>query len=153
MHSSRINSTKILQEMHSRTLLLLFSLWMVFSSSFFYTNNLFLQYVLIWSKIDPKWFCLWGKQTEKIRTAMSGRGGKVSVADFSRCHGNRTFKEFWWEQQAKRGWLQGRQFVTPLVRLWLHTHTSNVVYSFIWITVLSHHGPSVRGCVRVVSVL
>lgn len=63
MHSDSNNSIKqIQQKEHGGVLLLLFPRCMFF---FFSPNNLFLHYVLILSQIDPKCFCLWGKQTEK----------------------------------------------------------------------------------------
>lgn len=77
---------------------------------------------------------------------------------FSRYHGNRSFKEFWWEQQAKEGWLQGRQFVTPIAGAKESdcVHTSIVIYSSLCTKsaktqfFLFHHGPSNEGWVNAV---
>lgn len=159
MHSDRINSTKIQTGTQQNISSFILSVYVI---SYFFQNNLFLHYVLILSQIDPKWFCLWGKQREKWELLSQEDKKKILAADFSRCHGNRTFKEFWWEQQAKRGWLQGRQFITSTARTTqsdcAHIHNHCVVF-FIWTTVkkntafLPHRDPSVRGWESAVIVL
>lgn len=93
-------------------------------------NNLFLHYVLILSEIDPKCFCLWGKQTEKMRIAISGRKKNLS-SRFFKVPWQQSIQKNFDENSRQRRWLQGRQFVTPIARATESdcTHTSIVASS------------------------
>lgn len=121
-HSNRINSTKIQQKVHGRILFMIIQCMLFFASK----QSIF----TLCANLVSNCFCLWGK-TEKKWELLSQERKETQQQIFQGTMATEHSKEFWWEQQAKRGWLQGRQFVTPIARATESdcTHTCIVPYS------------------------
>lgn len=124
-HSNRINPTKNPPaEGSQQNITFLFSDCMLSSRP---PNNLFLYYLLILSKIDSKWFCLWGEEggEKKWNLPSEERKKKITAAHFSRYHGNGTFKILSLMRTAGRERLITRETICysfgESLGDWLHT--------------------------------
>lgn len=122
-------------------------------------NNLFLYYRLILSKIDSKWFCLWGEEGgKKMKFAIWGKEKKkITAAHFSRYHGNGTFKILSLMRTAGRerlitreticysfgeslgDWLHTLFFSLSLSHTGTHTHTRTQRDRFFMWTAVKNH--------------
>lgn len=159
MHSDRINSTKIQTGTQQNISSFILSVYVISS---FFQNNLFLHYVLILSQIDPKWFCLWGKQREKWEL--------LSQEDKKKNLSSRFFKVPW-QQNIQRILMRtaGKErlitretiyyFNSKGNTVWLRTHTQSLCcflhlnHSEKNTAFLPHRDPSVRGWESAVIVL
>lgn len=108
---------------------------------YIFLYGVFLHGVLI---LPPKW-----SQSVFVSEVGRHRGARIPISGkksqqhiFQGTMATEHSKEFWWEQQGKRGWWQGRQFVTPIARATEPDCTrKHCAIVLIWTIVQKHCSP------------
>lgn len=110
-------------------------------------NNQFLHYVLIWSQIDPKWFCLWGKQTEKWELLSQEEKEKRKKENHSR-----RFFKVPWQQNIQKNFdensrQRGADYKGDNLLLQLQEQQSLIAHTYTSIELYSKCGPLCKNTV------
>lgn len=152
-HSNRINPGKNPPaEGSQQNIAFLFSDCMLSSQL---PNNLFLYYLLILSKIDSKWFCLWGEEGGKKDEICHLRKGKKNHSStFFKVPWQQNIQNFKFDENSRQReadykgdnllllWREPRRLIAHTLSLPLsvsHTHTRTQRGTFFMWTAVKNH--------------